>query len=334
MSISDDLMVAFEIPEVARPYIKKMFSADEMKLIVSMRGQKMRLEEVAHLMDRNVDEAFRVFIDMCYSRGILDKIIQGKTISYSTTHFNEFLTFYVRFGNWDEIPKKGRKLIYDWHKNEFQKKRKREVEQIMNVGSTTELGSWIHHTIMPLKEVEKIIDAATDIVLLPCDCRRLGQNCKKPTETCLWMGEDALRILDRGHGKRLTPVEAKEIILMADRKGLVHTVQDEWQTKGRYSVCNCCSCDCYVLTTAMKMMSKGFWPRMTHVASLRAESCQLCGACVARCQFEAFFHDGSKKKVNGKWKKIVKFDSKKCWGCGLCANTCPNEAIMMIPVSN
>ncbi|MCK5055551.1 MAG: 4Fe-4S binding protein, partial [Candidatus Aminicenantes bacterium] len=26
------------------------------------------------------------------------------------------------------------------------------------------------------------------------------------------------------------------------------------------------------------------------------------------------------------------FDAEKCWGCGLCANTCPTEAISMQPL--
>jgi ferredoxin len=333
MTVFDEFMVVFEIPEVARPYIKKMVNADEMKLIVSMRGRKMKLDEVANRMEKKVDETFNLFLEMCYSRGIVDKIMQNKTMFYSSTNFNDFLPFYARFGNWDEIPKKRRKLIYEWHKKEFQKKRKIELEQLMKGKPTTELGSWTNHTVMPLNEVEKIVDAATDIALVPCDCRRLGQNCKKPTDTCIWMGENALRTLDRGYGKRLTNDEAKGIVRLADKKGLIHTAQHEWQTKGRYSVCNCCSCDCYVLTTARELKSKAFWPRVTHIANPRSEYCQLCGACVTRCQFKAFFHDGTKKRVNGKLKKIVKFDPKKCWGCGLCANTCPNQAILMMPLN-
>jgi NAD-dependent dihydropyrimidine dehydrogenase PreA subunit len=33
--------------------------------------------------------------------------------------------------------------------------------------------------------------------------------------------------------------------------------------------------------------------------------------------------------MDGKAKKNVLFDPEKCWGCGLCANTCPPEAILM-----
>jgi Pyruvate/2-oxoacid:ferredoxin oxidoreductase delta subunit len=33
--------------------------------------------------------------------------------------------------------------------------------------------------------------------------------------------------------------------------------------------------------------------------------------------------------VEGKLKKNVLFDGDRCWGCGLCVNTCPSEAIAM-----
>ena len=55
----------------------------------------------------------------------------------------------------------------------------------------------------------------------------------------------------------------------------------------------------------------------------------FCGACVKRCQFDAFYLDGSTVEWGGKVKKNVLFDPEKCWGCGLCANTCPAQAVVM-----
>ncbi|WP_418219659.1 4Fe-4S binding protein [Candidatus Formimonas warabiya] len=48
-----------------------------------------------------------------------------------------------------------------------------------------------------------------------------------------------------------------------------------------------------------------------------------------RCQFKACFLDGTERELNGKKGKNIGFNPELCWGCGLCANSCPNGAIMM-----
>jgi NAD-dependent dihydropyrimidine dehydrogenase PreA subunit len=119
------------------------------------------------------------------------------------------------------------------------------------------------------------------------------------------------------------------LVRWADKKGLMHTADSEWRTRGLHAICNCCACDCYPFRAAQELGSKGFWPKSQYIAVHDRNGCNLCGACVQRCHFDAFYHDGSSLKVDGKAKKNVLYDPDKCWGCGLCANTCPSEAIIM-----
>jgi Pyruvate/2-oxoacid:ferredoxin oxidoreductase delta subunit len=51
---------------------------------------------------------------------------------------------------------------------------------------------------------------------------------------------------------------------------------------------------------------------------------------VRRCHFGAFYHDGTTTLVDSKEKPTVRFDAGRCWGCGLCANSCPSGAAVMI----
>ncbi len=329
MKLLNEFIAVFKVPQAAEPYAQMMVNEEEMHLLVCMKGRAMTAVEVANHI-RMTKEETSSLLERGYSRGLLDKKVENKRVIYSPLDFYSFIPFYARFGNWDDIPKKARKLIHRWHYNEFITKRRVLLEQLMKGRPASELGSWTNHTIMLLSEAEQVIDAATDIALVPCDCRRLGQNCERPTETCIWMGENATKILDRGHGKRLSKEEAKEVIHMADKKGLIHTAQHDWQTRGKYSLCNCCACDCLLLTSAQEAGSKGFWPTIRYIASPDWKRCKLCGTCVERCHFNAFYHDGSRKKVKGKMKEVVKFDPEKCWGCGLCANTCPSQAIVMM----
>ena len=187
-------------------------------------------------------------------------------------------------------------------------------------------------TVLLLHEVEEMIDAATHIVVQPCDCRRLGQNCDRPVETCIWLDEGALATLDRGHGRRLNKQEAKELVRWADKEGLMHTADSEWETRGLHAICNCCACDCYPFRAAQELGSKGAWPRSKYVAAYHRECCIFCGTCVNRCHFDAFYHDGTTVELDGGARENVRFDPEKCWGCGLCANTCPADAIDMEPL--
>jgi NAD-dependent dihydropyrimidine dehydrogenase PreA subunit len=143
------------------------------------------------------------------------------------------------------------------------------------------------------------------------------------------MDDLALESLDRGNGRRLTREEAVGLVRRADKAGLMHTADSEWATRGLHAICNCCACDCYPFRAAQELGSKGVWPRSRYVAVYDAAACNLCGACVKRCHFDAFYHDGTVVDVEGKAKQNVVYDPELCWGCGLCANTCPSQAIVM-----
>ena len=193
-------------------------------------------------------------------------------------------------------------------------------------------GAGHNDAVLLLHEAEAMVEAATDIVIQPCNCRRAGQYCDRPVETCVWLDEGARAALARGHGRAVSKEEAVALLRRADRAGLMHTGDSEWRTRGLGAICNCCACDCYPFRAAEALGSKGVWPRARYVAAYDEERCSLCGACVRRCHFRAFYHDGATRLVAGKEQPAVAFDPEKCWGCGLCANTCPTGAVVMQPI--
>jgi ferredoxin len=113
----------------------------------------------------------------------------------------------------------------------------------------------------------------------------------------------------------------------------MHTADSEWRTRGLHAICNCCACDCYPFRAAQELGSKGIWPRSRYVAVHDVGRCNLCGACVKRCHFDAFFHDSTTVEIDGREKSNVLYNPEHCWGCGLCANTCPSGAIVMEPLA-
>lgn len=329
MALSDQFIAAFDVWEQARPYLNLMFDAQEMRLVVSIKGQTVTVDETAELLGISRQEAADL-LNRAYARHIVDKDPEGIVPVYSCGTFYTRLDHFAKYENWDDIPADSRQSINRRFLDEFIARHQANVERKMR-GLEAE-NALPNDTVLLLAEVEEMLDAATHIVVQPCDCRRLGQNCDRPVETCIWLDAGALGALDRGYGRQLSREEAVELVRRADRAGLMHTADSDWRSRGLHAICNCCACDCYPFLAAQELGSKGIWPRSRYVAVHDPALCNLCGACVKRCHFDAFYHDGTTLVVEGKAKDNVRYDPARCWGCGLCANTCPSTAIRMQPL--
>jgi len=282
MTLVEEFVVAFGVWEVAWPYIHMIVDEQEMELIVGMQDRPMTVDEVADLLEMTRDRASD-FLYRCYRRCIVNKTGAGEGAQYTPADFGARLDHFAKYENWDDIPAHARKAIDRRFLDEFISKHRSNVQRKM-LGLASE-DTLPNDTVLLLGEVEEMIEAASDIVVQPCDCRRLGQNCDRPVEVCIWLDEGAREALDRGYGRRLTKEEAKDLVRWADRKGLMHTADSEWQERGLHAICNCCACDCYPFRAAQELNSKGVWPRSRYVAVYDQERCNFCGTCVRRCFF-------------------------------------------------
>lgn len=326
-TLFEEFVTIFDVWEQARPYLSLMVDEAEMRLVVSMAHQHLDLQQVSDLLALSNTEAANL-LERAYSRCIVDKDTENCLTKHKISDFYARLDHFAKYENWYDIPAEDRKVIDRRFLDEFIARHKHNIERKMQ-GLEAE-NALPNDTVMLLSEVEEMINAASEIVVQPCDCRKLGENCKRPVETCIWLDEGAHQSLERGHGRKLTREEAIKLIRRADNKGLMHTADSEWRERGLHAICNCCACDCYPFRAAQELGTKGVWPKSHYVAQYHAEPCNQCGACVKRCHFEAFYHDDSIIEIDGKSKKGVAFDPEKCWGCGLCANSCPQDAIEMI----
>jgi Pyruvate/2-oxoacid:ferredoxin oxidoreductase delta subunit len=317
----------FGVWKEAHSYISMIVEKDEMELVVAMGNRVMTSAQVADRLDLTYTAA-QELLKRAYSRCVVNKVVEDGITKYTSGNFYERLDHFAKFESWNDIPAEDRQVINRSFLDEFINRHRTNVERKMR-GLDAE-NALPNDTVMLLSEVEQMIDAATDIIVQPCDCRKLGENCDKPVETCIWLDGGARQALERGYGRRLTKEEAKKLLRWADKKGLMHTADSEWQSRGLHAICNCCACDCYPFLAAQELGSKGVWPKSHYAAEYDRERCNQCGACVKRCHFEAFYHDGSALEVDGKSRKGVGYDLKKCWGCGLCANACPEKAIEMV----
>jgi NAD-dependent dihydropyrimidine dehydrogenase PreA subunit len=316
--------------EEARSYLAYMYDEQEIKLLIAMRGRTVTVEQAAELMGLSPEGA-AMLLQRAFRRHVVDREAQHGAVAYLPAAFDARVDHFAKHDpGWDNIPLEDRKAIDRRFLDEFIAKHRDSVERKMQ-GLEAE-NALPNDTVLLLSEVEEMIEAAEHVVVQPCDCRRLGQNCERPVETCIWLDDGALEALERGYGRRLSQEEAIEVVRKADRAGLMHTADSEWRERGLHAICNCCACDCYPFRAAQELGSNGAWPKSRYVAVYDRERCNLCGACVRRCHFEAFYHDGTARKVGEREKKEVLYVQERCWGCGLCANTCPSGAIVMEPL--
>ncbi|HET90248.1 MAG TPA: hypothetical protein ENN99_05850, partial [Chloroflexi bacterium] len=310
----DAFITAFGVWEAARPYVHLMVAADEMALVVALAaaGEPLTVGEIAGRLALPPETAAEL-VQRCYARHIVNRSVEPAETDdarYTAADFYARLDHFAKFEGWDDIPAADRQIIERSYLDQFIARHRRNVARKM-AGLEAE-NALPNDTILLLHEVAEMLDAAADIIVQPCDCRRLAQQCDRPVETCIWLDEGARHALARGYGRRLSREEAKELVRQADRQGLMHTADSEWQTRGLHAICNCCACDCYPFRAAQELGSKGVWPKSRYVAAHDRTRCTFCGLCVRRCHFDAFYHDGATVEVNGKAKgndkENVQFD--------------------------
>ena len=330
MALLDEFVKIFDLPPAMIPYMDFVVQGREMELVVGLGNQEMTVAEVAEMMNMPRDQA-ATFLQESYRRDIVAKKTENDKTVYRAGKFYRRLDPLSMYEDWGDVPVEARNAVIDWQLQEFINIWLPVVQEMMQ-----DPDAYVkipNRDVLLLNEALEIVDAASDHVVVPCDCRSIVMACQRPREACIRLDEGAARTLDQGHGRRVTKDEMKAIIVNADRAGLMHTGLRAWRARGSvFGFCNCCADDCYPIRGGIKLGLARQWPRAHHVADCDWSQCNHCGKCTRRCHFGAFYQDGTRTLVNGKNMRTVRFDAEKCWGCGLCATGCPVNAIEMKPL--
>lgn len=331
MSLTQKFNDQFDVWEPARPHIGALVTQEEMRLVVALDGDVLTPAILAARLGVSAEQAASA-LEAAWRRHVVDrKKNEAGDHCYRQGPFSERLNHFAKFGAWDALPEAARRALDQRFIAEFTERHRPNVERRMK-GLPVE-SHLPNDAVLLLAEAIEMVEAATDIAVQPCDCRRLAQRCSRPVEVCVMLDAAARSCLERGYGKRLSRAEGVDLLEMADRKGLMHTADARWRERGLLYICNCCGCDCYPFRAAKALGSKGVWPENRFVARHDEAACTLCARCVKRCHFDAFTRLTETREVKGKQRRLVRYDADRCWGCGLCANTCPDAAIAMVPLT-
>ena len=316
MTLLDEFSAAIESPDFITPYLHFFATEEEMKL-VALTGR------AGLSAPSGVESALR---EGAYKRHLLDREERDGSFSYTPGNFYDILKHFALFGNYHVIPQPVRRQLDAW---DFAEYLRRNDNFRKVIDTRPDYDACHNEWVLLAGEAEEMIDAATAIRLLPCDCKMLADNCTHSREICLIL--DRKLISERTGGRDIGRNEAKQLIRSLEKEGLMHTGgPPNWREAGPRVVCNCCGCCCYPFRASRLLGAKGKWPRSRYVAAHDAALCSSCGACAKRCHFGAF-RISSDAVAPGAGRR-VSLDPELCWGCGICASACPAHAIRMTEI--
>jgi Pyruvate/2-oxoacid:ferredoxin oxidoreductase delta subunit len=173
--------------------------------------------------------------------------------------------------------------------------------------------------VLPLKDIEEVINDATDITVDPCPCRLAAGNdsCTAPLFVCMRINRAAAVRIEQKQGKGMSKEEAVAVMRNARKHGMVFSLESCLQPY-QNNICSCCTCCCI----AMKMRydyGLDVYHSGPYVPKIKQGACTNCGLCLEKCPVKAVSSSGSEPVI----------DLSRCLGCGICAEVCPSQGITM-----
>ncbi len=321
----------FAVPDVCKEYINQMINKEEIELVVAMEGAEFTLRDVMNKL-RLTRPLAEQLINNAYKRGILNKVNDSQE-AYISTDLYTRLKYVAIFDDYESISLDARNKIDNWYVNAFIKKHSENFSKLKDGKLNIDEAPYLFaHTPSLLEQVYEIIDETERIVAIPCDCNQLSEHRadKEQVMHCIHFNKYADDFLERGLGTAITKEECKQIVEKANKEGFMQCINTNFKAAGPGFICNCKLQWCYPYRAAKIMGSESYYPLKINKAIHNLETCNSCGLCIKRCQFNAFSYGDEKIDVKGMLKNQVKLDPKLCQGCGLCANTCPKKSISMI----
>lgn len=181
----------------------------------------------------------------------------------------------------------------------------------------------VEQMALPFQQVSSIIDRSQSFGVRDCVCNKnkklIGKGCHKPPGVCMAISSKVEAFENTPHVRSISRDEASEILIAAEEAALVHLTANMQEDQAY--ICNCCSCCCPVLGAVQKSNNAGIL-NSSYYAEIDPEYCDGCGICRdQRCQVSAILPGESQFQII----------AQKCIGCALCIDTCPTNAISLVP---
>jgi Pyruvate/2-oxoacid:ferredoxin oxidoreductase delta subunit len=183
----------------------------------------------------------------------------------------------------------------------------------------------ISHIVSPPEKTRAVLEEASIIANVECGCRKNSSNpCGAPLDVCLIIDPQISKdAIFEGRGKKVTVLEAMEILENTTEIGLVHMLL-HFRGGAYHAICSCCSCCCHDIVALLKYDHKDLVEKSEYIAKHDADVCINCKNCVTYCNFKAFETTDDNTTDDN-----IRLDEEKCYGCGVCVVHCPSDALRL-----
>ncbi|MHB0979222.1 MAG: 4Fe-4S binding protein [Thermoleophilia bacterium] len=178
--------------------------------------------------------------------------------------------------------------------------------------------------VFPHHAMGPVLARASTFAVAHCPCRMAvrmrGNGCHHSLEVCPKFDEMAEYVVERGLGRRITREKATAIVRRAADEGLVYFADNA--TGDVKHNCNCCGDACWNVGTIRRRKIPRDALMATYFLRVTDEgACTGCGICAEVCPVQAVVMTGGRPAVDLEW----------CIGCGVCVARCADQAARLAP---
>lgn len=176
------------------------------------------------------------------------------------------------------------------------------------------------NTVMPYEAAEEIIKGQSKIVVSDCICRKEHDMMDKG---CDYPMETCLAF---GAGAYYyeenglgRSIDTAEALEILTKGQKAGLVLQPGNSKKPTNICMCCGCCCQVLVNLKTLDQPVKAVHTNYYAQVDGDKCIGCGVCAERCHMDAIVMDDETDNA--------RVDLLRCIGCGVCVPECPTEAM-------